>query len=483
MISGWEFGSFFSDPPITSNRVPKRTKQSCFRVASHVLLIAGLLIVTGSAHAQWSVGDLNPFILADNSISHSGAGTQVVGYAITNSDLQRHAALWSGPGYAFLDLNPTGATSSEALGAIGSQQAGNATFGTSTHAGLWNGTAASWVDLNPSGAASSTLVGFAGTQQVGSAEFGSAIHAGRWNDTAASWVDLNPPSATGSVAYATTGARQVGSATFASSTHAGLWDGTAASWVDLNPTNAIESAAKFIDPNVPGQQVGYAKFGSNNHAGLWHTTAASWVDLNPASATSSQVNGISSSTPGQQVGQATIGGAIHAGFWNGTAASWVDLNPAGATESVAYGISGNTQAGYAKYSDGSYWAGTWSGTAASWQALPFPENNDETTYTAWYLNACTSIWTDGIRLYASGHLSRAGYVSTLHNDHAVVWSRLAPCSLLGDINLDGLRNGADVQGFLNCLLGAGGNCSCADTDGNGAVNSADVAALVTALMS
>jgi hypothetical protein len=65
---------------------------------------------------------------------------------------------------------------------------------------------------------------------------------------------------------------------------------------------------------------------------------------------------------------------------------------------------------------------------------------------------------------------------------AVLWSRPLPCPLSGDMNLDNLRNGADVQGFLNCLLGTPGNCSCADTDGNGIVNSADVAGFVSALM-
>lgn len=57
------------------------------------------------------------------------------------------------------------------------------------------------------------------------------------------------------------------------------------------------------------------------------------------------------------------------------------------------------------------------------------------------------------------------------------------CAMPGDMNLDGLRDGADIQSFLNCLLTTGANCSCADVDGNGSVNGADVAAFVSALLS
>ena len=288
----------------------------------------------------------------EDAIARGGAGTQVVGQAfiVDATRYGYHAVLWSGSpasGYSLIDLAPAGADwMSDAIGTTGTQQVGNAEFNNVNHAGLWHGTAASWVDLNPTGAASSNLVGFSDTQQVGSATFSNATHAGRWNGTAGSWVDLNPAGATGSVANAVAGTQQVGQATFANGKHAGLWNGTAASWVDLNPAGATESDAQFTSGT---QELGYAKFGSNNHAGLWNGTATSWVDLNPAGATSSQVNGTSGT---QQVGQATFGSVTHAGLWNGTASSWVDLNPSGATTSVVDAVYGTTQVGYAKFSDG-----------------------------------------------------------------------------------------------------------------------------------
>src|SRR5262249_18147916 len=39
------------------------------------------------------------------------------------------------------------------------------------------------------------------------------------------------------------------------------------------------------------------------------------------------------------------------------------------------------------------------------------------------------------------------------------------CTLMGDINLDGQRNGADVQLFVNCAMNPNGaNCGCSDFD-------------------
>ncbi|HRW52089.1 MAG TPA: hypothetical protein P5081_04335, partial [Phycisphaerae bacterium] len=43
------------------------------------------------------------------------------------------------------------------------------------------------------------------------------------------------------------------------------------------------------------------------------------------------------------------------------------------------------------------------------------------------------------------------------------------CVCPGDVNLDNQIDGADIQSFVDCLLGGGGDCSCADVDGmNGA---------------
>lgn len=64
------------------------------------------------------------------------------------------------------------------------------------------------------------------------------------------------------------------------------------------------------------------------------------------------------------------------------------------------------------------------------------------------------------------------------------WPVAVPtCSLPGDMDLDTHRNGVDVQGFVNCLLGVGGtNCPCADISGNGTIGSEDVALFIAMLL-
>ncbi|MCC6970783.1 MAG: hypothetical protein IT434_11250, partial [Phycisphaerales bacterium] len=93
------------------------------------------------------------------------------------------------------DLNPAGATASEAHAASSSQQAGYAVVGGQWHAGLWSGTADSWVDLNPAGATYSFATAASGSQQAGYAFFvgdmGGYDHAGLWSGTADSWIDLH----------------------------------------------------------------------------------------------------------------------------------------------------------------------------------------------------------------------------------------------------------------------------------------------------
>jgi hypothetical protein len=59
---------------------------------------------------------------------------------------------------------------------------------------------------------------------------------------------------------------------------------------------------------------------------------------------------------------------------------------------------------------------------------------------------------------------------------------LPPCWCLSDMNNDGLRNGEDIQAFVDCMTGAGFNCACADLDTNGILNMADVGAFVAGLL-
>lgn len=56
-----------------------------------------------------------------------------------------------------------------------------------------------------------------------------------------------------------------------------------------------------------------------------------------------------------------------------------------------------------------------------------------------------------------------------------------PCACRGDLNLDGLRDGRDIQPFVECVL-LGGNCGCADVDGNGDIEPLDVTLFTDALL-
>jgi hypothetical protein len=59
---------------------------------------------------------------------------------------------------------------------------------------------------------------------------------------------------------------------------------------------------------------------------------------------------------------------------------------------------------------------------------------------------------------------------------------LPPCWCLADLNNDGLRNGDDVQGFIDCLTATGVNCACADLVTDGLLDMADVTAFVDGLL-
>lgn len=62
------------------------------------------------------------------------------------------------------------------------------------------------------------------------------------------------------------------------------------------------------------------------------------------------------------------------------------------------------------------------------------------------------------------------------------WAAATPsCACPGDMNHDGDRNGADVQGFVNCFVGAG-SCLCADVEAGDGVNEDDISQFVADLL-
>ena len=57
------------------------------------------------------------------------------------------------------------------------------------------------------------------------------------------------------------------------------------------------------------------------------------------------------------------------------------------------------------------------------------------------------------------------------------------CGCAGDLTGDSLINGADVQKFVDCFLGAGASCPCADVDGAAGLSTSDVTVFAANLLS
>ena len=151
------------------------------------------------------------------------------------------------------------------------------------HGGYWTGDSSTWVDLHPSGATTSEVRGAGFGYQVGTVSIGGNDHAARWTGSVDSFVDLNPSWATESDAYATTLHQQLGSSTIGTSIHATMWAGSAASAIDIHPTGWDHSIGRAMDDF---QQVGSVfsgvGFSGTTHAGFWMGSSGSFVDLHPA---------------------------------------------------------------------------------------------------------------------------------------------------------------------------------------------------------
>lgn len=295
------------------------------------------------------------------------------------------AAQVSSPGqrYVMIDLTPTGAVTSSAAGAAGTQQVGSAGFAAAaanqpvvSHALLWNGAAAGAIDL---GVGTAAAVGDG--QQVGSANNRAAL----WLGTAASRIDLNPAPWDQSVAAGVAGGQQVGSATRSvlctakkgqcpngrrTEIHPFLWSGSAASAVDLTPLGLGFGAGRALGTDGL-QQVGFGQqvLGINAFSGpfavVWSGTADSAVILNPPDSGSSQANAVSG---GQQVGYGYF--PHRALLWRGSAESVVELQPDGYAASEANATNGIQQAGSGFVGDaftsvGHSHALVWTGSATS----------------------------------------------------------------------------------------------------------------------
>ncbi len=65
---------------------------------------------------------------------------------------------------------------------------------------------------------------------------------------------------------------------------------------------------------------------------------------------------------------------------------------------------------------------------------------------------------------------------------AFVCSAVVPCACLGDLSENGLPNGGDIRGFVDCFMGGGGNCGCADVDPTPGLDDADIEAFVDTIL-
>ncbi len=59
---------------------------------------------------------------------------------------------------------------------------------------------------------------------------------------------------------------------------------------------------------------------------------------------------------------------------------------------------------------------------------------------------------------------------------------LPSCWCVADMNNDGLRNGNDIQAFVDCIISGGSNCACADIETNGVLNMTDATMFVNGLL-
>jgi hypothetical protein len=194
-------------------------------------------------------------------------------------------------------------------------------FGSGRHAlGQWTS-----VDLHPTVATESHALGVGDGQQVGYVVINGTKTASLWSGTAATWVSLAPPGATESIAYRTREGVQVGYATIAGRRIAGMWSGTAASWTPLEPAGATDSVAYGVEG---GHQVGYAVVNGVQLASLWSGTPQSWLSLHPAGSTFS----IAYATEGNLQGGVSQWNECS---WSGTAASWSQFAAAGGGRAFA----------------------------------------------------------------------------------------------------------------------------------------------------
>lgn len=77
----------------------------------------------------------------------------------------------------------------------------------------------------------------------------------------------------------------------------------------------------------------------------------------------------------------------------------------------------------------------------------------------------------------------AGGTFTMVGGYWTIATPVVPpaCVCPGDMNIDGLKNGGDIQNFVTCMV-AGGDCACADVDAAPGLSFDDVTAFIADLL-
>lgn len=378
------------------------------------------------------------------------AAFQAIGLAASVAQAATH--------YTAIDLNPSGFTSSNAVGVSGTLQAGTASDESQvSHPFLWNSSAGVYTDLAGDGLTFGYLLASDGAQHVGGGYIAAIEqeHALLWTGTSRAYVDLNPAQFTTSFARGVAGGQQVGEGvTQGGDSHALLWRGTAGSCVDLNPAGFQNSRAQGTNGT---QQVGYGfdTASWNDHALLWSGTSTGYVDLNPPGFANSYALGIGGQ---QKVGNGYVSETpnSHALLWNGPANICVDLNPTGFDISIAYGTNGIKQVGDGNgtATGGATHALLWSGTAGNFVDLhQFLDNNySDSSATA---------------IDAKGNI--VGYATDPSgNQHAILWRADIP----GDADCNGLVDQNDYKIWYD-NYGAGTTWEQGNFKGTGLVDQDD----------
>ena len=133
--------------------------------------------------------------------------------------------------------------------------------------------------------------------------------------------------------------------------------------------------------------------------------------------------------------------------------------------------------------DNTDWTGAVGGSAVDWDSPATFAQNANTNALRWGTMYRYSFQADigpGLGGVTIG-LFRPGTPATVSSFSSV------PCLVLGDINGDMERNGADIEGFVGCVMSpaapANVGCGCADLDRSGSPDLADVVLLVNGLLS